>query len=117
MIRTKACYEITCDRDCDDKGWDDGTPHFESEAEAIGEARRAGFVIVAGRVLCASCARTADCEATGHQWGVWNDRESQGVRYRHRWCDHCSASDYDRPMAELSVLLEAARVVNGEAQR
>lgn len=117
MIAVKTCYEITCDRDCDGRGWDEddgGTPHFDTEAEAIEYARSCGFVIVGGSVLCQSCARVADCERTGHQWGEWRPRDPYGVPCKRRECEHCGHGEYDQPFEELSVLVQAARIVNGD---
>lgn len=113
MIRTKTCFEVTCDRACD-RDWEEGTPHFDTQNEAVAHARRAGFVIVGAIALCQACAADADCRATGHQWEDWQEAMMQGVPYRRRWCVHCGAAGFDRPIAELSVLLQAARVVDGE---
>lgn len=117
MIQVKVCYELVCDRDCNGRGWDDSTPHFDTRDEAVAYARSAGFVVVGDRALCQSCAADADCEATGHQWDEWDewdDKTLYGVAYRHRWCAHCGAGGYDPPAAELGVLLDAARIVNGD---
>jgi hypothetical protein len=48
-------------------------------------------------------------------WREWHDNERMGVRWRTRYCEHCSGSDHDPPWDELMVLSRAAEVVNGAA--
>jgi hypothetical protein len=49
---------------------------------------------------------------TTHTWSEWLSGELAGVPYRHRWCDRCGDMQYDQTIAELTVLLDAAQVVN-----
>jgi hypothetical protein len=112
VINKVACWEVTCDTPgCDP--WDDGTPHFPTEQEAIDYAIANGFV-VGSRVLCEDCACDADCEATGHRWGGWSDITAYGVPYRRRYCEHCQKTETDQPIGEIAALVDAARIVNGD---
>lgn len=116
MITRTECYEIRCDGGCDDHGWDEGIAHYPSQQEAIETARSYGWTITGARALCPNCTRDAECAATSHQWGDWQDstRTVAGMRYRSRYCEHCSASETDPPFQALVALHEAAEVV-GEA--
>lgn len=111
MIRSCTCVVITCDG-CDDP-WEDGTPHFDSEAEAVEYVRGIGWLVTDATHLCEGCAAKADCAATGHQWGDWWDpaRTAAGQPYRRRYCEHCNKSDYDPPWEHLMAVHEAAEVV------
>lgn len=114
MIRSMTCYEVTCDRDCDGRGWDDGVPHFDTRDEAIDYARRAGFLIAGATVLCADCARDADCEVTGHQMpDEWFDGHIHGVPHRYRYCEHCNHCEYDLPFRQILVQIRAAETFAG----
>ena len=116
MIQVKTCYVLTCDRDCEGGGWGEGHGpyHFDNETDAIDYAKKCGFVILNGMILCEGCANKADCAATGHQWGNWWDpSQIEGVTYRCRYSEHCDASDHDPPWNELVTLVNAARIVNG----
>jgi hypothetical protein len=111
VITRHTCYSVTCSTPgCDP--WDDGTPHFPTPAQAIEHARSAGWTIVGTTARCESCSRQADCERTGHRWGSWDDRVSEGVPYRWRWCDHCGHGEPDQPLDDLAAQLAAARIVN-----
>ncbi len=112
MIRSTVCYEVTCDRGCDGRGWDEGTPHFDTEAEAVDHARSCGFVIVGDTVLCLSCAQKADCERTGHQMpDRWFDGHIPSVPYRYRYCEHCDHCEYDPPWHQILVQVRVAEIV------
>lgn len=113
-FETQACVVITCDGGCDDP-WEEGTPHFDNEADAIEYVRGIGWIVAGTRALCDQCAAKETCARIGHRWGDWRDNEREGVRWRYRYCDHCSGSDHDPPWDELMVLSRAAEVVNGAA--
>ncbi|MET8278211.1 hypothetical protein [Micromonospora sp. NPDC005174] len=104
----KTCFEIVCDGGCND-AWEDGTPHFDTQDEAVEYARGDGWLITDQRALCRTCAEKATCETTGHQWDDWHDASRDGIRARRRSCDHCGDSDYDPPFDELYPLFQALR--------
>ena len=67
------------------------------------------IVFTSDRAICSSCARKADCAATGHQWDVWRDGgDVAGVPYRTRWCDHCGDTEYDPPFGALVLFRRLA---------
>jgi hypothetical protein len=107
-FRPKTCVEIICDGGCDNP-WEDGIPHFDSEAEAIGWAKACKWMVTGVKALCPACAEKADCKQTGHQWDEWRGAEMHGIRYERRWCEHCGRTDYDPPFAELHPRLQALR--------
>ena len=108
-IKTITCFELTCDT-CDDPWSEDGTPHFPSVQEAIAAATGRGWVITKTSMRCDECARTADCEITGHQPGDWTDvRDPRLIPHRARWCDHCGAAEYDPPAGEIAMFYRAER--------
>ena len=112
-FQAHTCVVIACDG-CDDP-WEEGTPHFDDEAEAVEYVRGTGWIVTGTRALCGECAAKETCARVGHKWGGWHDNERQGVRWRTRYCEHCSGSDHDPPWDELMVLSRAAEVVNGAA--
>jgi hypothetical protein len=115
-IREHTCVSVLCDS-CGDECWDDGIPHFDNRNEALTHLRRAGWLAVEGRILCADCAKQAICERTGHQLGDWHDGTESGVPRRIRWCDLCGGgTETDPPADELAVLVNAARIVNASAE-
>jgi hypothetical protein len=114
-FETQSCVVISCDGGCDDP-WEEGTPHFADEAEAVEYVRSCGWIVTGPRALCADCAAKETCARVGHRWGDWHDPiEREGVRWRTRYCEHCSGSDHDPPWDELMVLSRAAEVINGAA--
>jgi hypothetical protein len=114
-LATRVCLLADCDF-CDDGGWDEYTPHFESVAEAISYAEQAGWRIVGHLVWCPTCASRADCRRLDHKWvdddgqaAPWSQlRTDAGVPFRTRHCWHCWHVEYDPPFVELVVLDEAA---------
>ncbi|MFF0821178.1 hypothetical protein ACFYUR_12405 [Micromonospora haikouensis] len=108
-FKTKTCFEIVCDGGCDNPWDDDGTPHFDTEAEAATYAKSAGWSVFDGRALCPSCLSKVTCERTGHQWGDWFARDHHGIAYRTRWCNRCDERGYDPPVDELYPRLQALR--------
>lgn len=110
-----ACVLLGCD-DCEDPWEEDiGTPHFETEAKAIDFALRNDWVIVGESMRCGRCATKADCAMTGHQYDEWMSKAAP-VPYRSRWCEHCNTTDYDPPFEQLSLLMHAARELEGNAR-
>lgn len=106
------CVSIGCD-DCEDpwEGHDGGTPHFDTEAEAVAFAGRLGWVIVGGSTRCDRCAAKADCAATGHQYGEWRFGHvaPDVLPHRTRWCEHCNDTEYDPPFGELLLFKRAEK--------
>lgn len=114
-----TCTAVECDTPKCDGGFDEGTPHFETEAKAleylIGEEGCGWSIRPDGRLLCRFCSEHADCEATGHQWGEWRPRmrwdaaagrsipdEDSGTEWR--MCDHCSGG-FEERIAGTDVIL------------
>lgn len=56
-----------------------------------------------------------ECAPADHVWGEWLTGSLAGVPYRHSWCDVCGAMRYDQSIAALTVQVEAAQIVDGEA--
>lgn len=110
-----TCVSVTCDGCEEPLGHDDGITHFGSRDEAIAYATNSiwgddcRWVFTSDRAICSSCARKADCAATGHQWDVWRDGgDVAGVPYRTRWCDHCGDTEYDPPFGALVLFRRLA---------
>lgn len=109
-IQEHSCFSALCD-ECGD-GWDEGPWHFDSREELLKSLAGYGWV-AADRILCQGCAREADCEATGHRWEDWEDRQMEGVPYRSRCCEHCTGTETDPPFEHLSDMVHVARTING----
>jgi hypothetical protein len=116
MIRQEICFAISCDGDCDDEGWDDGSgagvPHFDTPAAAEQYAIDAGWEVADGRAHCPTCVANRQCAATGHPWGPWEPAQLGAVGFQRRHCERCDAVEHDPPWSEVVVLAEAARIVN-----
>lgn len=111
-INVHTCVSAVCDT-CGDHFGEEGDLHFPTAEEALNELRRNAWLVTDARLLCSSCALAADCDATGHQHGSWQDGAIDGVTYRQRFCEHCGTSEFDPPREQLHELLYLARVVNG----
>ena len=107
-FKTTQCFVIVCDGGCLDP-WEEGTPHFDTEAEAIEYVKEIGWLVTDQRALCGQCSATTTCRVTGHQWDDWCDDERAGIRFRRRYCDRCSADEYDPPFEELYPRFQALR--------
>jgi hypothetical protein len=68
-----------------------GRAHYDSLAAALHAAEKTYDWLVTGTLTCcASCARTRECAALGHQLPDAPDRVADdGIEQR--WCRHCSA--------------------------
>lgn len=109
-FQPKTCVEIICDGGCEwSGGWEDGTPHFDSEVQAMEYVRNCGWLVTTERALCARCAVRALCEATGHEWDDWYDASQHGIQIRQRMCDRCSTLDWDPPFKELYPKFQTLR--------
>lgn len=102
MITQTTCYVIECD-ECGTEVYDsadiEGTPHYDTEADARArivpcgadcDASSFDFHQHGDRLLCSTCSHRADCAERGHRWGKWS-APYQGRRYR--ICAHCHKSD------------------------
>lgn len=93
-VHATPCVTILCD-DCQDECWEEGTPHFESVAEAqrwIGQYCEA-WLFTAEIQVCAHCWALRICAQEGHEWGEWFDSASDELTVW-RYCDRCSRPDY-----------------------
>jgi hypothetical protein len=112
-----TCVVLICDGPAECDPWDDGTPHFDDEAEAVEYAEHQGWTFPPGRALCGACTRDEECASSGHVWDDWQPKEQYGVTYRSRWCERCSDTDYDPPFAQLAerlrVIHDAEDVLRG----
>lgn len=104
----RTCVELHCDGGCENKGWDDGPPHFATATEALDYARAYAWTFPDGSALCHHCTADAECRDRGHRWDLWHQRQDMGVAYRKRFCTHCSADETDPP---FDVLCEQVRAV------
>jgi hypothetical protein len=113
--RSMTCFTLTCDgrEDCDP--WEEGPYHFDTAEAAIEYARSEEWLIIGDRAICPDCSDRADCAATGHQYGAWraNEWPEFAITFRSRFCEHCPRIDYDPPFRELSLLIHAARQLEG----
>lgn len=110
-IRTVDCFVVACDGGCSDGGWEDGIPHFTSEAEAVDYLETCNWRRTGSTFLCAPCAARADCAATGHQWTEWRDDEHYGIAFRSRWCERCNRSEYSPEFGQVSLLREVEHIM------
>ncbi|MBG0568078.1 hypothetical protein [Actinoplanes aureus] len=106
-----TCVSVTCD-ECAEGWGEDFTVHFASEAEALSELRRDGWLVMGNKLRCPSCALHADCLATGHRHGDWEPREMHGVTFRVRFCEHCGEMNTDPSRDQLTNLWRLAAMVN-----
>ena len=110
-VRHEACVIVECDTPKCDSGYDEGTPHFDSEEQAfkhlLGDDGWGWSRLPDGRLLCASCSQRAECEATGHKWSEWRPRmrwDADGRRSvpepgsptEWRSCNHCGGAFEER---------------------
>ena len=109
-FKAQTCIVIFCDGGYLDP-WDpdDGTPHFDNEAEAVEYATGCGWLVTDMRALCGRCHAKVTCEATGHEWGIWHDYSRDGITCRRRGCDRCDIDEYDPPFEELYPKFQALR--------
>ena len=89
-----ACVTIGCP-ECQSgvSAQDDemGEPHYDSPTAALHDAGKTYDWLVTGTITCcASCARTRECAALGHQLPDAPDHVTDDGIER-RWCRHCSA--------------------------
>ncbi|MEU8157984.1 hypothetical protein AB0B94_30395 [Micromonospora sp. NPDC048986] len=123
---SKTFVVVTCDGKPDCKPWIDGaSPHFDGLLDALAWLRDNGWLVADTRLLCPVCTRVAECEATSHTWSDWLPTETNGVRYRWRWCERCNeATETDPPLEVLiqrgqaaldaeQILSEADRTLGG----
>lgn len=103
-----TCVVLICDGPSDCEPWEEGTPHFDDEAQSVEYAQGQEWTFRDGRALCGACTREDDCARRGHDWDEWVSKEQYGFPYRSRWCEHCNSTDYDPPFAQLS---ERAQVI------
>jgi hypothetical protein len=99
-----TCYWVQCDNvGCPDLGWDEGTPHFETMAEALATARGEGWQEMPdGQLLCRRCAEERDCQVTGHQmsgWGLYGDEPDVVWRV----CRHCGGAFEKRAARDVEA--------------
>jgi hypothetical protein len=89
-IRRHTCYSAECATPgC--KPWDDGTPHWPTEAQALADATDPdgyGWTLIDGVLRCRDCTATHQCEQSGHQWSHWIGDPT--VRLAQEVCDRCS---------------------------
>ncbi|MFY1689067.1 hypothetical protein [Plantactinospora sp. WMMB782] len=109
MILHRVCVELTCDTGCEEPWGDEGTPHFTSEQEAIAYATAEGWTFTDGTARCSDCTDRHACLTRGHQWQPWETGRIENITHRRRWCGRCPDTEYNPPLAELRVLIAAAR--------
>lgn len=97
-IGIHTCYSISCSG-CADECWEEGVPHFDTEAEAwkavLGEEGHGWTRRHNGRVLCRGCSERADCAGRGHDMTRWQPMpRDPDVQWR--FCRHCGCAIEDR---------------------
>jgi hypothetical protein len=89
-----ACVSIRCPECLSGMHAHDdmGEPHYDSPTAALHAAEKTyDWLVTATLTCCASCARTRECAALGHQLPDAPDRVTDdGIEQR--WCRHCSAA-------------------------
>lgn len=98
MINTHTCISVECDdcgTDTTRQGRHDHGP-YETAQDAITAALNASWQqLPDGRMLCQSCALTADCQTTGHQLTDWW-RPTPDTAVELRYCEHCGGGIEER---------------------
>lgn len=104
MIKRQVCWVIGCDK-CGTDMYDDGgnwggTPHYETEAEALEQIKPCDDACSpvelhrrGDQVLCTRHAHETDCEREGHRWGKWLTPYAD---QQWRICDHCGDTEERR---------------------
>jgi hypothetical protein len=101
QVHVEQCVWIEC-AGCGTQSYDEGTPHFDSEAQArtalLGEDGYGWTERGDGRLLCRSCSESADCAEVGHQMGPWRPHP-RDPEIAWRYCEHCGGNFEDRLVA------------------
>jgi hypothetical protein len=101
QVHTQQCVWLDC-ADCGTDSYDEGTPHFASEAEGrrqiLGEDGYGWTERADGRLMCRHCSDRADCAEHGHDMGEWT-RHAGDAEIEWRYCQHCGGEIEDRLVA------------------
>lgn len=101
QVKSQRCVWIEC-AGCGTDCYDEGTPHYSSEAEAraqlISEDGWGWTERNNGELLCRACGTGADCAEHGHEMSPWFTYPADPeIEWRH--CAHCGAAIEDRLVA------------------